>query len=133
MKKVLLTLAVLCGIGLMAGCGKDNKISVTDVVTSGCLQSKIAEDVETWTVYWNQGELTVAHTGWLVPCDWHDVKVSVELDGSVVTVNECGKGGEVRCVCDRVNSFTLSGLDHGNYTFVFKVCGEERHRQEYTI
>ncbi len=133
MKKVLLTLAVLCGIGLMAGCGKDNKISANNVVTSGCLQSKIAEDVETWTVYWNQGELTVAHTGWLVPCDWHDVKVSVELDGSVVTVNECGKGGEVRCVCDRHNSFTLSGLDHGTYTFVFKVCGEERHRQEYTI
>ena len=45
----------------------------------------------------------------------------------------CGKGGEVRCVCDRHNSFTLSGLDHGTYTFVFKVCGEERHRQEYTI
>jgi hypothetical protein len=31
------------------------------------------------------------------------------------------------------NSFTINGLDHGTYTFVFKECGEERHRQEYAI
>jgi len=131
---------VLCGIGLMAACnkdGKDNtdngKILATDVFISDCLQTKIAEDEETWNVYWDQDKLTVAHTGWIVPCDLHDVTISVELDDSVVTINECGEGGYVDCICDKHNLFTLTGLDHGTYTFVFKECGEERHRQVFTI
>ena len=55
------------------------------------------------------------------------------LDGSVVTINECGEGGEVDCLCDKHNLFVITGLNHGTYIFVFKECGEERHRQEYTI
>ena len=134
MKKAILTLAVLCGIGLMAACNKDNRtLRATDVFTSGCMQTKFAEEEETWKVDWNHGKVTVAHLGWMVPCDLHDVTVSVDLDGSVVTVNECGEGGLVNCLCDMHNSFTITGLDHGTYTFVFKECGEERHRQEYTI
>lgn len=137
MKRVIRTLAALCVIGMMAGCGKDNKdnetLRATDVFTTGCLDSKFQEDEEEWHVYWAQGELLVHHTGWMVPCDWHNVTVSIELDGSVVTINECGEGGEVDCICDMHNGFTIKGLDHGTYTFVFKVCGEERHRQEFTI
>lgn len=129
--------ALMMGTMLLAGCGKDNKdiesLGVTDVFTTGCLQSKLLEDEEAWQVYWDQGKLRVHHTGWMVPCDLHDVKVSIELDGSVVTINECGEGGLVDCICDMHNGFTIIGLDHGTYTFVFKECGEERHRQEYTI
>ncbi len=137
MKRAIRTLAVLCIIGMMTSCGKDNndngKLGVTNVHTTGCLQSKVQEDEESWHVYWAQGELLVHHTGWMVPCDWHNVTVSIELDGSVVTIDECGEGGEVNCICDKHNGFTITGLDHGTYTFVFKVCGEERHRQEFTI
>ena len=119
---------------VLAACNKDNeKPHATDVFTSGCMDSKIIEDEESWNVYWNQGHLLVTHTGWMVQCDLHDVTVSVEVDGSVVTINECGEGGEVNCICDMHNSFNLVGLDHGTYTFVFKVCGEEKYRQEFTI
>ena len=130
--------ALMMGATLLAGCGKDNKediesLGVTDVFTTGCLQSKLLEDEEAWQVYWDQGKLRVHHLGWMVPCDLHDVKVSIELDGSVVTVNECGEGGEVDCLCDKHNLFVITGLNHGTYTFVFMECGEERHRQENTI
>ena len=118
----------------LTACSKENeKPHATDVFTSGCMDSKVIEDEEAWNVYWNQGNLIVTHTGWMVPCDLHNVTVSVEVEGSVVTINECGEGGEVNCLCDKHNSFNLVGLDHGTYTFVFKVCGEEKHRQEYTI
>ena len=138
---IIKSIAVLAlGTMLLAGCGKDNNdnkdtesLGVTDVFTTGCLQSKLLEDEEAWQVYWDQGVLRVHHTGWIVPCDLHDVTVSIESDGSVVTINECGHGGEVDCICDKHNLFVITGLDHGTYTFVFKVCGEERHRQEYTI
>lgn len=127
-------LPLLSATLLLTACTKDNeKVHATDVFTSGCLESKVIEDEEAWNVYWNQGNLIVAHTGWMVPCDLHDVTVSVEVEGTVVTINECGEGGEVNCLCDKHNSFNLVGLDHGTYTFVFKVCGEEKHRQEYTI
>ena len=135
--------ALALGTLLLAGCGKENNenmdnndtetLGVTNVHTTGCLQSKVQEDEESWHVYWAQGELLVHHTGWMVPCDWHNVTVSIELDGSVVTINECGEGGLVDCFCDKHNGFTITGLPHGTYTFVFKECGEERHRQEYTI
>lgn len=119
---------------VLTACGKDNeKVHASDIFTSGCMETKFTEDEEAWNVYWNQGNLVVAHTGWMVPCDLHNVTVSVEVEGSVVTINECGEGGEVDCLCDKHNSFNLVGLDHGTYTFVFKVCGEEKHRQEYTI
>ncbi len=29
--------------------------------------------------------------------------------------------------------FTIASLPHGTYTFIFKECGYENHRQEYTI
>ncbi|MBP5540381.1 MAG: hypothetical protein J6X88_01915 [Bacteroidales bacterium] len=135
--------ALAFGAMLLTGCGKENNenidnkdietLGVTNVHTTGCLQSKVQEDEESWHVYWAQGELLVHHTGWMVPCDWHNVTVSIELDGSVVTINECGEGGEVDCICDKHNGFTITGLAHGTYTFIFKECGEERHRQEYTI
>ena len=132
--------ALMMGAMLLTGCGKDNKdnkdiepFGVTDVHTTGCLQSKLLEDEEAWQVYWDQGKLRVHHLGWMVPCDWHNVTVSIESNGSVVTINECGEGGEVDCLCDKHNLFVITGLDHGTYTFVFKECGEERHRQEYTI
>ena len=133
--RTFFTLAL--GAMLLTSCGKENKdngtLRVTDVFTTGCMDSKFQEDEEAWHVYWAQGDLLVHHTGWMVPCDLHDVKVSIELDGSVVTINECGEGGLVDCICDMYNGFTIIGLDHGTYTFVFKECGEERHRQEYTI
>ena len=119
---------------LLTGCSKENKVPhATDVFTSGCLDTKFEEDEEQWKVYWNQGNLIVAHMGWMVPCDLHDVTVDIDVEGSIVTINECGHGGEVDCICNRYNTFNLVGLDHGTYTFVFKVCGEEMHRQEYTI
>lgn len=119
---------------VLTACGKDNeKVHASDIFTSGCMETKFTEDEEGWNVYWSQGDLVVAHTGWMVPCDLHNVTVSVEVEGSVVTINECGEGGEVNCLCDKHNSFNLVGLDHGTYTFVFKVCGEEKHRQEFTI
>jgi len=131
--------ALALGAMLLTGCGKDNKdnndiepFGVTDVHTTGCLQS-LQKDEEAWQVYWDQGKLRVQHLGWMVPCDLHDVTVSVEVDGTVVTINECGKGGDMDCVCDMHNSFTIVGLDHGTYTFVFKEGTVERHRQEYTI
>ena len=31
------------------------------------------------------------------------------------------------------NMFTIASLPHGTYTFIFKECGYENHRQEYTI
>ena len=138
MKKNSLKIVLATTLLLMAACGKDKdkgneKPYATNVFTSGCLVTKVAEDEEAWNVYWNDGNLIVAHTGWMVPCDLHDVTVSVEVDGTVVTINECGKGGEVDCVCDMHNSFTIVGLDHGTYTFVFKEGTVERHRQEYTI
>lgn len=135
--------AIAFGAMLLTGCGKENNdnmdnkdietLGVTNVHTTGCLQSKVQEDEESWNVYWAQGELLVHHTGWMVPCDWHNVTVSIELDGTVVTINECGEGGLVDCICNKHNGFTITGLAHGTYTFVFKECGEERHRQEYTI
>ena len=134
MKKNSLKYVLAAALLILAACNKDNeKPHATDVFTSGCMDSKFAEDEEAWSVYWNQGNLIVAHTGWMVPCDLYDVTVSVEVEGSTVTINECGEGGEVNCICDKHNSFNLVGLDHGTYTFVFKVCGEEKHRQEYTI
>ncbi len=137
-KNIIKSLAALImGALLLTSCGKDNKdnetLGVTDVFTTGCLDSKFQEDEEEWHVYWNEGKLLVHHTGWLVPCDLHDVTVSIELEGSVVTIDECGEGGAVDCVCDMHNGFTIIGLDHGTYTFVFKECCDERHRQEYTI
>jgi hypothetical protein len=137
-KNIIKSLAALAlSAMLLTSCGKDNKdngkIGVTDVFTTGCMDSKFQEDEETWNVYWTQGKLLVHHMGWMVPCDWHNVTVSIELDGSMVTINECGEGGLVDCFCDMHNSFTINGLDHGTYTFVFKECGEERHRQEYSI
>ena len=135
--------ALVLGAMLLSSCDPDEMFDtnniiptipeISDVHTTGCLQSKLLEDEEAWQVYWEQGKLRVHHIGWMVPCDLHDVTVSVEVDGSVVTINECGKGGEVDCICDKHNLFVINGLDHGTYTFVFKVCGEERHRQEYTI
>lgn len=136
MKKNSLKIVLVTTLLLMAACGKDKgneKPYATNVLTSGCLVTKVAEDEEAWNVFWNDGNLIVAHTDWMVPCDLHDVTVSVEVDGTVVTINECGKGGEVDCVCDMHNSFTIVGLDHGTYTFVFKEGTVERHRQEYTI
>lgn len=141
---IIKTLAALAfGAMLLSSCDPDemfdinNTIPTTpeinDVHTTGCLQSKLLEDEEAWQVYWDQGKLRVHHLGWMVPCDLHDVTVSIELDGSVVTINECGEGGEVDCLCDKHNLFVITGLDHGTYIFVFKECGEERHRQEYTI
>lgn len=126
----ILTAALL----LSTACSKEKeKPHATEIFTSGCMDSKFVEDEEAWNVYWNQGNLIVTHMGWMVPCDLHDVTVSVDVDGSVVTINECGEGGEVNCICDMHNSFTLVGLDHGTYTFVFKVCDEEKHRQTFTI
>lgn len=67
--RTFFTLAL--GATLLAGCGKDNKdvksIGVTDVHTTGCLQSKLLEDEEAWQVYWDQGKLRVHHLGWMVP------------------------------------------------------------------
>lgn len=131
------TIAALLGAALLfVACGKDKgneKPYATNVFTSGCLDTKIEEDEESWNVYWNGGDLIVHHTGWMVPCDLHNVAVSVEMNGTVVTINEGGEGGEVDCICDMHNSFTLVGLDHGTYIFVFKQGCEERHRQEYNI
>ena len=60
--------ALMMGTMLLAGCGKDNKdiesLGVTDVHTTGCLQSKLLEDEEAWQVYWDQGKLRVHHAGW---------------------------------------------------------------------
>ena len=135
--------ALVLGAMLLSSCDPDEMFDtnniiptipeISDVHTTGCLQSKLLEDEEAWQVYWDQGKLRVHHLGWMVPCDWHNVTVSIELNGSVVTINECGEGGEVDCICDKHNLFVITGLNHGTYTFVFKVCGEERHRQEYTI
>jgi len=135
--------ALVLGAMLLSSCDPDEMFDINntnpttpeinDVHTTGCLQSKLLEDEEEWQVYWDQGKLRVHHLGWMVPCDLHDVTVSIELNGSVVTINECGEGGEVDCICDKHNLFVITGLDHGTYTFVFKECGEERHRQEYTI
>ena len=98
-KNIIKALAALAlSAMLLTSCGKDNKdngkIGVTDVFTTGCMDSKFQEDEETWNVYWDHGVLRVHHSGWMVPCDLHDVTVSIELDGSVVTINECGEGGE---------------------------------------
>lgn len=128
--KYILAAALL----MLAACSKDNgKPHAIKVFTSGCMDSKVMEDEEAWQVYWNRGDLIVAHTGWMVPCDLHDVTVDVDVEGMVVTINECGEGGEVDCFCDMHNTFNLVGLDHGTYTFVFKVCGEEKHRQKVSI
>lgn len=136
MKKNSLKIVLVAALLLVAACGKDKenvKPYAADAGISGCMESKFAEDEEAWNVYWAQGKLLVTHSGWMVPCDLHDYKVSVEVEDSVVTVNECGEGGAVDCICDKHSGFTLVGLEHGTYTFVFKVCGEEKHRQEYTI
>ena len=42
-------------------------------------------------------------------------------------------GGYVDCLCIIDNMFTIASLPHGTYTFIFKECGYENHRQEYTI
>ncbi|MBR1766576.1 MAG: hypothetical protein IJ745_06010 [Bacteroidales bacterium] len=68
-----------------------------------------------------------------MPCDWRNVSVDVSVQDSLVIVNECLEGGDVNCLCEIDNTFLVSYMGKGTYTFVFSECGKEVHRGRYTI
>lgn len=124
------------------GCNKDDSGSNAKVVKitrtscgehfSGSKAKSLDED-ERYDVRWDNGQVEVTHVNWAAPCDLHDVTVDVKVEGNVVTVNECGDGGLANCICKIDNRCHIMNLPKGTYTFVFMLCGYEKHRQQYTL
>ena len=135
--------AIALGAMLLAGCGKDNKDNgkpeATQIKQTECgqhfeTQAKDLAEGEQYVVEWVDGAARVIHVGMAVTCDYESMTVDVAVDGSTVTIDECPVGGGyVDCLCIIDNMFTIASLPHGTYTFIFKECGYENHRQEYTI
>ena len=124
------------------GCNKDDsssKAKVVKIMRTSCgehfsgSKAKSLDGDERYDVRWDNGHVKVTHVNWAVPCDIHDVTVDVKVEGNVVTVNECGDGGLANCICKIDNRCHIMNLPKGTYTFVFKICNEENHRQQCTL
>lgn len=136
----LLVALAMCTMTMTAfQCDTDKEPYVTKVRQTHCNEhfdtfaSKDLGEGEQFDVRWDQGVMRVTHIGWMVPCDWRDVTVDVSVEGSTVIVNECCDGGNVNCICSIDNTFLITHMSGGTYTFIFQMCGEEVHRQEFTL
>ena len=147
--KVTLCLCVAAAMAMATafyGCDKENNSSKEGAGTQAVKSEqtscgehfsdyceKLGEN-ERYDLRWvDDNQLEVTHVNWAAPCDLHDVTVDVKVEGNVVTVNECGDGGLANCICKIDNRFHIKNLPKGNYIFVFKICGEENHRQQCTL
>lgn len=127
----LLTMAFQCGnddeplVGGIAQTTCGEHFDTTVVTSLG--------DEEQYIVERDESLVRVTHINWAVPCDLHDVDVQVQVEGTTVIVNEGGGSDQVDCICHIDNTFYITNLTPGTYTFIFMESGQEMHRQEYTI
>jgi predicted dehydrogenase len=145
MKKITLLYIVAVMTAVVAGvlaCGKTEKnvdVRVAQVSTTNCgthaegLEAKDLDDGEQYLLSYDGGALQVTHVNWVVPCDFHNVRVTVAVEEDTIVIDESNEGGDVDCICRVDNRYWIENVTQGMYTIIFKVGGEEHHRCVYNM
>ena len=139
--KILVPLSIVAlAVAVAASCGKQaaqQRPAAANVATTECgshfdaPEQKDLGDEEAFVVTYSNGTVTVVHRNWVVPCDMHDVRVVVAVEGDVITVDEECDGGLVNCICSVDNRYEISPVEPGEYTLVFRSGTVEHHRGRY--
>ncbi|GEM_PF-2712792 len=145
MKKTMLLYILAAMVVVVTGvlaCGKTEKnvdVRVAQVSTTDCgthaegLGAKDLDGGEQYLLSYYGRALHVTHVNWVVPCDFHNVRVTVAVEEDTIVIDESNEGGEVDCICRVDNRYWIENVAQGMYTIIFKVGGEEHHRCAYNM